>query len=108
TVAATLCGAGAATGCATNTGCSTAAFADAADGWIRGQNAKTRSAAQQPAIRPATIFHSMGTARPPLLHQAAPAREVVIEPIGILGFRSSAGVGRRFRRRAKRIERRVR
>ena len=56
---------------------------------------------------PRRTFHRMGSARPPLLHQAAPAREIVIEPIGILGFWSSAGVSRRFRRRAKCVERGV-
>ena len=78
-----------------------------ADGSMRGQKATTRTPAKQPAIRPATTFHSLGRARPPLLHQAAPAREIVVEPIGIVGCRSSAGVGRRFGRRAERVERGV-
>ncbi len=41
----------------TNTGCSTTAFIAAADGSIRGQNAKPRIPANAPAARPARTFH---------------------------------------------------
>ena len=51
-------GAGAAIVAATKTGCSTAALSEALDGSMRGQNAITSSAAQHPAIRPATNFHA--------------------------------------------------
>ena len=92
--------------CATNTGCSTAAFAVVADGSMRGKKATTSSPAQIARDEARNdLSRGSGRARPPLLHQAAPAREVVIKPIRILGFRSAAGVGRCFRRRAKGVER---
>src|SRR5260370_24673137 len=91
----------------TNTGCSTTAFIVAADGSMRGQKAKTRTPANAPATRPAKTFHRIGSASPPLLHQAAPTREAVIEPVRILGAQPSACVSRRFRRRPESVERRV-
>ena len=92
---------------ATKTGCSTAAFTFIADGSRRGQHATTRTQANAPATRPATAFHEMASVRSPLLHQPAPARQAIVEPIRIRGARASRRIRDGLGRGAEGVERRV-